>query len=444
MVHEQVLPTISSVASNTAALEQKPATNVESAASSGGDPPAAPVKSIDSGDVTESTTQSGSSKTSTEKSRQWIKLGNYSGRSSIEAFIRRFEICAANNGWSSDERLNQLLCSLTEPANQLLFECEASSITSWTDLVQLLRSRYGSTTQVSLYQTQLATRKQKEGEDLNVLVQDIRRLLTLGYPGPASVHRETIAIRAFLDALRDKSLALKVREREPGTLDDAYKLAMRLDCYQKAEEDSKEYGERRHGRVHAVKETALSVETVRRLLKEELESCSRRLEQLEKDFESLQDRQAPRPVHQTPTRVEMPSSWTNGNRRGRTGNGQRQDNRTTWRSDDRCFECHEVGHYARSCPNRSRIPPEASNEPDQVNPVPSQRPVGSSVPVVSCVSRKRSSALRSSSICSRVYSGHQANQPLPRPAPQGESGIPKISQLGFASAPCAVSMLSEG
>ena len=60
----------------------------------------------------------------------------------------------------------------------------------------------------------------------------------------------------------------------------------------------------------------------------------------------------------------MPSSWDKGNRPWRAGDGPRQDYRTNWRSDDRCFECREVGHHGRSCPNRQRTPPEASNERD--------------------------------------------------------------------------------
>ena len=217
-----------------------------------------------------------------EKGRQWIKLGSYSGKTSIEAFLKRFDICSVHNGWSDSDRLDQLMCALVEPANQLLWECGTDPDWSWKDLVQILRNRYGSDSQSSLYQTQLGTRKQKEGEDLNVLVQDIRRLLTLAYPGPPSIHRETIAIRAFLDALRDKALALKVREREPASLDEAHKLALRLECYNKTEEESRDGNDRRYGRVKVVREEDNLAEVIRRVVKDELEPQRRRLEQIER------------------------------------------------------------------------------------------------------------------------------------------------------------------
>jgi len=89
------------------------------------------------------------------------------------------------------------MCSLTEPANQILWDSDSASVATCSDLINRLRARYGSEDQAALYQTQLSTRKQKEGEELGVLVADIRRLMVLAYAGPPSVHSETIAIRAF-------------------------------------------------------------------------------------------------------------------------------------------------------------------------------------------------------------------------------------------------------
>lgn len=163
------------------------------------------------------------------KSRQFIKLDRYDGKSEIKAFLRGYEICARHNAWSNEERLDQLMCSLSAPADQFLWDFGSTSVMNWSDLVQKLRSRYGSSDQTSLYQTQLGTRRQRDDEDLNGLVQDIRRLMSLAYPGCAAEHGEVIAVRAFLDAMKDQSLALKVREREPTSLDAAFKLGLRLD-----------------------------------------------------------------------------------------------------------------------------------------------------------------------------------------------------------------------
>src|SRR6218665_1070187 len=89
--------------------------------------------------------------------------------------------CSDNNGWSAEEKLNHLTCALTEPANQLLWEFESATVHTCEDLIKRLRARYGGSDQTALYQTQLNTRRQKDGEEIGSLVQDIRRLMILAY-----------------------------------------------------------------------------------------------------------------------------------------------------------------------------------------------------------------------------------------------------------------------
>jgi len=170
------------------------------------------------------------------KNQQYLRLAKYDGRTEVEAFLRRFETCARHNGWSDVDRLNHLMVSLSAPADQILWEYDSNTLKTWSDLVQRLRARYGSAEQASLHQTQLATRRQRPDEGLNDLVLDIRRLMTLAYPNCGLEHGEVLAVRAFLDAMRDQSLALKIREREPVSLDQAFKLALRLDSYRQAAE----------------------------------------------------------------------------------------------------------------------------------------------------------------------------------------------------------------
>ena len=43
--------------------------------------------------------------------------------------------------------------------------------------------------------------------------------------------RETFACEAFLEALNDRDMALKIREKEPSTLEQACQMAMRLEAY---------------------------------------------------------------------------------------------------------------------------------------------------------------------------------------------------------------------
>lgn len=55
--------------------------------------------------------------------------------------------------------------------------------------------------------------------------------MVLAYPVPSNETTAIISRDAFLEAMRDRELALKVREREPKTLDETYRTALRLEAY---------------------------------------------------------------------------------------------------------------------------------------------------------------------------------------------------------------------
>jgi len=48
----------------------------------------------------------------------------------------------------------------------------------------------------------------------------------LAYPGKSSIHRELVAIDAFIDALNDSNLRMRVRDKEPKNLDHALYIAL--------------------------------------------------------------------------------------------------------------------------------------------------------------------------------------------------------------------------
>jgi len=48
----------------------------------------------------------------------------------------------------------------------------------------------------------------------------------LAYPGKSSIHRELAAIDAFIDALNDSNLRMRVRDKEPNNLDLALHIAL--------------------------------------------------------------------------------------------------------------------------------------------------------------------------------------------------------------------------
>ena len=62
-------------------------------------------------------------------------------------------------------------------------------------------------------------------------MKDIRRLFMLLYSGQCNTMADAIAKDAFIGALEDKELTLHVMEREPKSLEEAFKIAERMELY---------------------------------------------------------------------------------------------------------------------------------------------------------------------------------------------------------------------
>ena len=162
--------------------------------------------------------------------RTFIKPPRFEGKEGcIESHLAQFEIVAKRNCWDNYERADFLKCSLTGEASRILRDLSEDA--SYEDVVVKLRQRYGSIEQLESFRMELKNRRRKPGETLAHLLKDIRRLFMLAYPGPPSYMSELIACDAFITALNDRELMLKVMEREPSSLDQAFKIAERMELY---------------------------------------------------------------------------------------------------------------------------------------------------------------------------------------------------------------------
>ena len=167
-----------------------------------------------------------------------MKPDKFNGTGSVETFLAQFDICAHYNAWTDKDKAAHLKCCLTGVAGQLIWDCGQPDALSYDELRQKLRRRFGSQDQQEKFQAELRARRRRRGETLAELYQDVRRLMTMAYPGEgASSLCEQIAKDYFIAALGDRDLELKVREREPRDLESAFKHAVRLEAYDKAVDD---------------------------------------------------------------------------------------------------------------------------------------------------------------------------------------------------------------
>jgi len=153
----------------------------------------------------------------------------------LKLFLAQFENCATYCKWSDEDKAAHLRWALTGTAAQLLWGAEDLS---YQGLLEKLKLRFSGKGMEEKYQTELRCRRRNQGEALRELAQDIRRLMTLAYPGEKSSLSQQIARDSFLAALGDTELELKIREREPQDLDEALCIAQRIEVFKNAVEAS--------------------------------------------------------------------------------------------------------------------------------------------------------------------------------------------------------------
>ena len=163
-----------------------------------------------------------------------VKLGTYDGSSCLETFLASLRNFATYLKWTEEDELFHLRASLKGLAGQLLWDLGPN--VTLTELVRLLRKRFGTSNQAEHFCAELRTRKRRSGEQLQKLYNDICRLMLLAYPGPSSEIVNVVGREAFLEALGDPGLRIRVLDKGPTNMEEALRIALNREALDKSKE----------------------------------------------------------------------------------------------------------------------------------------------------------------------------------------------------------------
>lgn len=160
------------------------------------------------------------------------KPANYDGKTSWSDYLIQFEMIAELNKWNNTMKAYELATSLRGDAQTVLSDISPEMRRDYTQLVNVLSSRFEPRNQSELYRAKMKNKMRKRNEKLEDLAQDIKSLARYAYPNVTSETREQLAKDCFIDSLGDAELEWAVYQGKPISLQQAVTLALECEAFQ--------------------------------------------------------------------------------------------------------------------------------------------------------------------------------------------------------------------
>ena len=177
------------------------------------------------------------------QSSKGMKPGTYDGSGSWSDYLIQFNLIADYFRWTDYDKALQLATHLRGTAQGVLGDLNQEQRTHFTALNSALAARFEPVQQSELYRAKIKSRVRRRAEPIVELAQDIRKLIRLAYPSATADVREQLSKDCFIDALNDHDLEWAVLQGKPRSVEDALKLALEYEAFQKG----------RHGRYGDVR-----------------------------------------------------------------------------------------------------------------------------------------------------------------------------------------------
>lgn len=299
---------------------------------------------------------------------KWIKPDKYVPPAPIESYLSHFETVATYNQWDDYDKTAHLKAALSTEAAQLLWDGGDHARMTYEDVVSKLRSRFGSAAHNERYAARLRMLKRRDGQDLQDLHNEVCKLMALAYPGTAQTKLNDVFARdAFIAALNDRELEIKVRDRDPWDLESAFQAATKVEGYlQPLTDDRGAYRETRPRRdrqdeQHRARQVQQrdsgndGTSTLVKELQKRIDGYQRTQEEMDKKLDRIRLLME---CKTSPSNVQQTDSTPQQDQR-RPYDDQR-------RRDGACYACGETGHIARNC--LTRLPRASKGQTDAKEP----------------------------------------------------------------------------
>ena len=177
------------------------------------------------------------------------KISPFTGQGDTwKVWLNRFNDVAQRWGWSTEEKLNELLPRLQGQAGDFVYgQLNPHVRGSFKMLTKECRFRKVETT--GTFRTQFSHRRQKMGESVEIYAAELKRIYDKAYPDRDRKTRQEDLLRRFLEGLQDDNARHLVEYvKSPGDADEAvYEVVNFVDSRRRssANESRKQQQQRR-------------------------------------------------------------------------------------------------------------------------------------------------------------------------------------------------------
>lgn len=155
-----------------------------------------------------------------------LKPATFDGTSSLDVYLRQYNLVAKMNGWSDIDKAMNLIINLRGKAQNIINEIDENDQMNFNRIVDVLKETFEPSNQTNLYKAKLRARKQKRNETIEELAADIKLLTRKAFPGSTSATVEQESIVHFIQALDDSELKFYVQQSRPENMNKAITVTL--------------------------------------------------------------------------------------------------------------------------------------------------------------------------------------------------------------------------
>lgn len=159
-----------------------------------------------------------------------MKIAGFNGKGDWATWIAQFEVIANRQGWTADERLDNLLPRLEGLAAQFAFTQLPPEVTNnYYDLIGEMNCRFRIIETSRSLTAKFSRRTQRPHESIEDYAADLKQLYDRAHRGRDRFTRDQDLVRQFLNGLYDESIRCEIEfNKDPYNIDEAVYHAVNL------------------------------------------------------------------------------------------------------------------------------------------------------------------------------------------------------------------------